>query len=288
MNNTGDDWSLYGDGSCIMIITCTPCVGSDPNPSGPGSSSGFSSPGSVSLDGLLAGKPFFSAHDSKAVENLLNDYIQRMKSLGITVDSDALLAAGEIPLTGDPDFDRYWVEQLMKLTSFGHGTAVDLNDKKGVVDPNDLKVTEYNNGQNDRTNVGTGAAVVQIPSSERQYYHLEPIGIPPVPESSGTGEFRYDHPRIELVRESAVTLAGWLPDGAAYPGIIAVNIWAENAKAIQDIRDGNVPQGAMTSINNALENSVTDLTNQAVGDVQGKILSKIVDIVDQGTGIAKL
>ena len=288
LNNTGDDWSLYGDGSCIMIITCTPCVGSDPNPSGPGSSSGFSSPGSVSLDGLLAGKPFFSAHDSKAVENLLNDYIQRMKSLGITVDSDALLAAGEIPLTGDPDFDRYWVEQLMKLTSFGHGTAVDLNDKKGVVDPNDLKVTEYNNGQNDRTNVGTGAAVVQIPSSGRQYYHLEPIGIPPVPESSGTGEFRYDHPRIELVRESAVTLAGWLPDGAAYPGIIAVNIWAENAKAIQDIRDGNVPQGAMTSINNALENSVTDLTNQAVGDVQGKILGKIVDIVDQGTGIAKL
>ncbi len=93
---------------------------------------------------------------------------------------------------------------------------------------------------------------------------------------------------LNLVRESAVTLAGWLPDGAAYPGILAVNIWAENAKAIQDFRDGNIPQGAMTSLSNAYENTMTDWTNQAIGDVQGKITDKLVDIVDQGTGIAKL
>lgn len=288
LSNNGDDWSAYADGSCILIITCTPCVGSDFNSGPGGSSSGIPEPGAVSLDGLLAGKAFFSAHESRAVEDLLDAYVQKMKSMGVTVDKSTLLSAGEVPLTGNPDFDRYWVEQLMKLTAFGHGTAVNLTDKKGIVDPADLKSPGGKTLPTDKKQPEPAAPVVQVPGSDRVWYHLEPIGIPPLPVSSGTGEFRYDHPRIELVRESAVTLAGWLPDGAAYPGILAVNIWAENAKAIQDFRDGNIPQGAMTSLSNAFENTVTDWTNQAVGDVQGKITDKLVDIVDQGTGIAKL
>src|SRR5665647_1180230 len=42
LSNNGDDWSAFGDGSCILIITCTPCVGSDiggPGTSGSGGSS---------------------------------------------------------------------------------------------------------------------------------------------------------------------------------------------------------------------------------------------------------
>lgn len=289
LNNNGDDWSLYGDGSCLLVIICGPCVGGSLNPTGPGgSSSGIPEPGTVSLEGLLSGKAFFSAHESRAVEDLLDAYVQKMKSLGVTVDKNALLSAGDVPLTGNPDFDRYWVEQLMKLTTFGHGTAVNLTDRKGIVDPSDLKMPEDKSVTTYKTQTEPAAPVVKMPGSGKEWYHLEPIGIPPLPESSGTGTVRYDHPRIELVRESAVTLAGWLPDGAAYPGILAVNIWAENAKAIQDFRDGNIPQGAMTSFRNAAENTLTDWTNQAVGDVQGKITDKIVDIIDQGTGIAKL
>ena len=289
LNNNGDDWSLFGDGSCLVIITCTPCVGGDPNPSGPGgSSTGIPEPGTVSLEGLLAGKPFFSAHESRAVEELLDAYVQKMKSMGVTVDKNALLAAGDVPLTGNAEFDRYWVEQLMKLTTFKHGTAVNLTDKKGLVDPADLKQPEDKTVTTYKTKTEVAAPVVQIPGSDKLWYHLEPIGIPPVPVSSGTGNFRYDHPRIDLVRESAVTVAGWLPDGAAYPGILAVNIWAENAKAIQDFRDGNIPQGAMTSYSKAYENTVTDWKKQAIGDVQGKITDKLIDIVGTGTGIAKL
>lgn len=287
LNNNGDDWSAYGDGSCLLVIVCGPCVGGNINPTG-GSSSGIPEPGTVSLEGLLAGKAFFSAHESRAVEDLLNAYIQKMKSMGITVDKNALLAAGDVPLTGNPDFDRYWVEQLMKLTTLGNGTAANFTDWQGKADPAFIIQPDGRAVPADRKQTEPAAPVVQMPGSGRVYYHLEPIGIPPLPVSSGTGTVRYDHPRIELVRESAVTLAGWLPDGAAYPGILAVNIWAENAKAIQDFRDGNIPQGAMTSISNAFENSMTDWTNQAVGDVQGKITDKLVDIIDQGTGIAKL
>jgi hypothetical protein len=236
---------------------------------------------------LLAGRPFFSAHESRLVEELLNAYVQKMKSMGVTVDKNALLAAGEVPLTGDSGFDRYWVEQLLKLTTFKHGTAVNLSYSRGIVDPADLKQPEDKSVTTYKTQTEVAAPVVQIPGSGRKYYHLEPIGIPPLPVSSGNGQFRYEHPRIELWREALVTGAGWFKGPAGYVGVITVNVLAEDAKIIQDLWDGNTPQGIEISAKNFFNNTTKDLTTKAIGDVQGKAFDKVLDVAFQGTGIAE-
>lgn len=292
LSNNGDDWSAYGDGSCILIITCTPCVGSDiggPGTSGSGGSTILGDPGAVSITGLLTGNALFSPHDTRDIESWVSDYMQRMKSMGITGDGMNMITSGDVPLTGNPGFDKFYTEQMMQFQKPEQGGTVYLKEGQETIDPNDLKDT--GKGSVDPKNVTAGLGTVAAISSVNQWYHLEPLsngGIPPVPVSNNDPNVRYEHPRIEAAREAGITLAGWLPDGAAYPGILAVNIWAENAKAIQDIRDGNAPQDAWTSISNAYQNSLTDITNQAVGDVQGKLVDKALDIISPVKGFSEL
>jgi len=215
--------------------------------------------------------------------------MQRMKSMGITGDGMNMITSGDVPITGNPGFDKFYTEQIMQFQKPEQGGTVYLNEGQETIDPNDMKGTGKGNtvANNATAGLGTVAAI----SSLNQWYHMEPLsngGIPPVPVSNNDPNVRYEHPRIEAAREAGITLAGWLPDGAAYPGILAVNIWAENAKAIQDIRDGNAPQDAWTSISNAYQNSLTDITNQAVGDVQGKVVDKALDIISPVKGFAEL
>ena len=292
LSNTGDDWSLYGDGSCILIITCTPCVGSDIGGSGSsvtGGSSILGDPGDVNITGLLTGNALFSPHDIKDIENWVADYLQRMKSMGLTANEMNLITSGDVPLTGNAEFDKFYAEQLLRFQKPEQGGTVYLKEGQETVDPNDLKGIGKDNVASKNATAGMGTVVAL--SSANQWYHLEPLsngGIPPLPVSNNDPNFRYEHPRIEAAREAGITLAGWLPDGAAYPGILAVNIWAENAKAIQDIRDGNAPQDAWTSISNAYQNSLTDIKDQAIGDVQGKIFDKTLEIISPVKGFAEL
>jgi hypothetical protein len=289
INNT-EGWDTW-EGTCITIITCTPCVGSDIG--GPGTSVSGSTilgdPGEVSITGLLTGNALFSPHDTRDIENWVSDYMQRMKSMGITGDGMNMITSGDVPITGNPGFDKFYTEQIMQFQKPEQGGTVYLNEGQETIDPNDLKDT--GTGITDPKNTTAGLGTVAAISSLNQWYHMEPLsngGIPPVPVSNNDPNVRYEHPRIEAAREAGITLAGWLPDGAAYPGILAVNIWAENAKAIQDIRDGNAPQDAWTSISNAYQNSLTDITNQAVGDVQGKLVDKALDIISPVKGFSEL
>ena len=291
LNNSGSDWSMFGDGSCTTIITCSPCIGSGggPGPTGSGSSSLIGNPGAVSITGLLTGNALFSPHDIKDVENWVNDYLQRMTSMGMTADAMNLITNGDVPLTGNAVFDKFYTDQMLRFQKPGQGGTVYLKEGQNTIDPNDLKGSGKENTVPKNTTAGPGPVVAL--SSANQWYHLEPLsngGIPPLPVSNNDPNFRYEHPRIDAAREAGITLAGWLPDGAAYPGILAVNIWSENAKAIQDIRDGNAPQDAWTSISNAYQNSLTDIKDQAIGDVQGKIFDKTLEIISPVKGFAEL
>lgn len=137
--NNGDDWSVYGDGSCVTIITCTPCTGSDVG-SGSGGSSFPGDPGDVSMTGLLSGNPFFSPHDSKDIENWIRDYMLRMNALGIQVDGVIIIEPDDVPRTGDNDFDRFYTEQMLRFEKPEQGGTVYLNSNAtGIVNPDDLK-----------------------------------------------------------------------------------------------------------------------------------------------------
>lgn len=291
LSNNGDDWSMFGDGSCILIITCGPCIGSDPGPgpTGSGGSSIMGNPGEVSITGLLTGKSLFSPHDTRDIETWINDFLQRNKSMGISVEGMNQITSGDVPLTGNAGFNKFYTEQMMRFQKPEQGGTVYLKEGQNTIDPNDLKGRGKENP--DPKNTTSSLGTVVVPSSASQWYHLEPLsngGIPPVPVSNNDPNVRYEHPRIEAAREAGITLAGWLPDGAAYPGILAVNIWSENAKAIQDIRDGNAPQDAWTSISNAYQNSLTDIKDQAIGDVSGKMFDKALEIISPVKGFAEL
>ncbi len=116
-------------GECAVFYTVTSCTGADivmP-------ADNFS-PGSVSIDGLTQGSAFFSPHQSKAIENWINDYTQKMESMGMNVGSPAIPAFPDVPSTGDPDFDKFYADQTIRFEKPEQGGVVDLTGKTGVVD----------------------------------------------------------------------------------------------------------------------------------------------------------
>src|ERR1035437_5219635 len=227
------EWSDFaGNTPCNTTVTCTPCMGSYIGTTGASSTNGLPTPESVLIDGLLQGKAFYSRHQSREVEDWIEDYWQRMKSMGLPYDINNKLTPDDVPLTGDMKFDNLYANLMYQYSNRDPRNVEELMNKNGIVDPIDLK--------NPPANAAKNQDVVQLPPSAKVLYHPEPMingGIPPLPQNSGNGgnEGSNDHPVIDLVREASVTAAGWLPGEAGYVGIVAVNIWAEDAKGINDI-----------------------------------------------------
>jgi len=107
-------------GLCRVFYTCTPCSGSD---IAANISPDVNSPGYISIDGLMQGNAFFSPHQSQAIENWINDYLQRMETLGYPVDRQNLIPIQDFPLTGNSDFDQFYYNQLNDLENSAPATA---------------------------------------------------------------------------------------------------------------------------------------------------------------------
>lgn len=144
LNNSGSDWSTW-DGTCTTIITCTPCVGSDiggPGVSGTSGSSIMGDPGNASITGLLTGNALFSPHDTRDIETWINDFQQRNKSMGISVEGMNQITSGDVPLTADAGFNKFYTEQMMRFQKPEQGGIVYLKEGQNTIDPNDLKGTD--------------------------------------------------------------------------------------------------------------------------------------------------
>ena len=137
-------------GECSVFYACSSCSGSDLTVAGDNSA-----PGSVSIDALVKGAAFFSPHESKAVENWIDDYVQKMQSMGIPINKSSMMTAQDIPLTGDADFDKFYTEQTISYEKPEQGGVVDLSGKAGIVDLNTPAVT-------------TGAVVPLLTTSDEQ------------------------------------------------------------------------------------------------------------------------
>lgn len=117
-------------GDCSVFYTATPCTGADISTSG-----GEFSPGSVSIDGLLQGSAFFTPHETKELENWMNDYLVKMKSMGVTIEPDYSFTIQDIPLTGDKDFDEFYVSQIIDFEKPEQGGTVYLNEPSANTSP---------------------------------------------------------------------------------------------------------------------------------------------------------
>jgi hypothetical protein len=305
LNFNGDDWSLYGDGTCLLVIICGPCLGGGgPDPSGSGGSAAeLGAPGVVSLEGLLAGLPYFSAHESKKVEDLLDAYTQKMKSMGVTVDKNKLLAAGEVPLTGDPGFDRYWVEQLLKLTTFGHGTAVNLTEKEGIVDPKDLNtVGKTVKAEPTESSVVTYKAVPVMGNTpmtqediERQklikqfgHTYIDQSTYFINSENNSIDKAGTDHPYVDLGRAVVIIGVGIAaPELATFAAAaLLVNAGSEIIKGQLDYNAGNTPVDNVTFLKNIAQNTTLDVAQSAVGAAGNARIAALTKA--QIDGVAKL
>jgi len=143
LNNVGDWTSYSGNTPCVTTVTCSACTGSDMGSSGQSSSNGLPTPESVLTFGLEQGKAFYSPHQSREVEDWIEDYWQRMKSLGLPYAVNSNLTPDDVPLTGDIKFDNLYTNLMSLYSNMNPGGAMDLNSKKDTeTKKNEPDITE--------------------------------------------------------------------------------------------------------------------------------------------------
>ena len=285
IDNVGD-WSFLGDGTCLTVVTCTPCTGSDIGGS-PGGSTSSGGPGTVSIDGLLAGKAFFSPHSSKDVENWIYDFLLRMNSKGINVDGVTLVTPGDVPLTGNTEFDRFYTEQMIRFEKPEQGGTVYLNDGiKGVVDPADLK---------GNTLPEPGTVTFREPPDPLKQYgqrYADKAGLFADIDNGIIDSDTDLDPYIDFARSAAVFGVGLLKKGAI-PAIVIVDIVAEDIKQGSQLFQNafmgqNEPiPGTGEIIFNTLENIATDVAGAYVGDMGGKAVKALTATHIEGVLVRK-
>lgn len=286
LSNNGDDMSLYGDGSCILVVNCTPCTGSDigPGSGGSGGSSLAGNPGNVDITGLLTGNALFSPHDTRDVENWINEFLQRNKTFGIPVEGMNPITSSDVPLTGNADFDRFYTEQMLRFEKPEQGGTVYLREGQNTVDPNDLK-------SNSRD---IGGPAFEGMSPEVQYGQkfadkaslFEGLENGSIDEKSNLG------PYIDFARAAAVFGVGFLKKGAI-PAIVIVDIVAEDIKQgvqlYQNAFNGeNEPiPGTVKILLNTGENIATDVAGAYIGDKAGKAVAAVTVKQVEGVLVSK-
>ncbi len=293
--NSGSDWSTW-DGTCTTIVTCTPCVGSDigSGPTGSGGKSIMGDPGNVSITGLLTGNALFSPHDTKDIENWINDFLQRNKSMGISVEGLNQITSGDVPLTDNAGFNKFYTEQMLRFQKPEQGGTVYLKEGQNTIDPNDLK----NPSKSAPDPIINNSPV----SAEMQYGRYAGQAGLFSDSRDGAIDERVDlNPYMDFGRAAAVFGVGFLKKGAI-PAIVIVDVLAEDIKlGVQLYKNmymgENEPiPGTGKILWNTAENITTDVAGAYIGDKAGKVVvsatAKHVEgvLVSKGVlpGIAKI
>jgi len=247
-------------GDCAVFYTVTPCSGSDivlP-------ADNFA-PGTISIDGPAQGNAFFSPHQSKAIENWIDDYTQKMESMGMIVGRPAEAVFRDVPSTGDPDFDRYYADQTVRFEKPEQGGEVDLTGKKGVVDlSGKTETAEIVKPAESPANTVPimGSAPMTVDEIERRNaYNLKSIPDNRLDESNFSLEespFWTTPEMIELGTDALKFTAGFVSGG--YVAVIGVDVISGvlNKKSGQEI----------------LVDVAGDLLTKKMGDVVGNAIGK--------------
>jgi len=235
-------------GNCSAFFTCTACTGSDIS-----ASSGQSGPGSVSIDGLTQGSAFFSPHESRNLEDWIDNYLIKVKSMGVTLDGYNSLTAQDIPLTGDADFDKGYVDRIIGFEKPQQGGVVDLSGKTGVVDLNATAVTP-----------APAVPILSKPEATIVSNSVMPSYVPELETITNDQIAENGHPVIESVQNVTKMVVDIYAPGWVGLGLKAgINLLAEDAKALEDVYNGKPCPSTSTIIANALKTTVED----GVGDV---------------------
>ena len=271
INNT-EGWDTW-EGTCTTIITCTPCVGSDiggPGTSGSGGSSFMGDPGDVDIAGLLTGNALFSPHDTRDIETWINDFLQRNRSMGISDAGMNQITSGDVPLTGNAGFDKFYTEQMMRFQKPEQGGTVYLEEGQNTIDPNDLKNTAL------AASVPVLKGEPMSPETQFGQKYADRANLFMDSENGTIDERLNLDPYIDFGRSAAVFGVGFLKKGAI-PAIVIVDILAEDIKhGVQLFRNmymgenEPIPETG-TILWNTAENITTDVLGAFIGNQMGKV-----------------
>jgi hypothetical protein len=246
-------------GECAVFYTCSSCTGSDvfvPGQSSPDFNQTVS--GNVSIDGLIQGTSFFSSHSSKEIEDWSQEYMQKLESLGLIEQSGVFKNQLKIPTSGDKEFDKFYLDQIIRFEKPEQGGVVDLSGKIGVVD---LKSQQGNSGN-----------TVKISTVPDENNSLKASEVPPL--IPGVIKEDPKHEYIDFTRESLVSLAGLAPKPFSYLGIAITDIYAADATQLIDCLNGNCKPTSTVLVNMASQ-FATDASVQGLGDIGGAVTGKL-------------
>ena len=217
-------------GYCSAYYNASACTGSDAT----------SDLAGVSINGLLEGNPFFAPHDTKALETWYNDFLIKLRSMGVDLNTDDFLTAREIPLTGEADFDGLYIKQMEMFTNadtkksdniIDNSNVVDLSGKEGIVDPDDLK----------NPSDGTGMTVQLLTTQEEQRKRdewMEKNGFNDMVQAGPDNSIDADgsQPAGKSVGESILrTLIGQADGAAGIAGDFTLNVLDNTIEGIDNV-----------------------------------------------------
>jgi len=261
-------------GDCSVFYTCTPCTGSDIVTT----SNGSSGPGSVSVNGLTQGTAFFSPHESEAIQNWIDDYMEKMKAMGWDINAANTPTLQDVPLTGDLNFDKYYFDQVMRFEKPEQGGVVDLKGKQGIIDPNDLKTNVP--AVSSEAATGLTVPIFRDPDEGKtdEFYrtHFSPVnpdnGIDGVYVGTVEQEPFWTTDQMTELAKAAVGIPLMFVEGAlGYAAVPVVNLVFEDYKAavqLSRLIDGenvNVPTTGQIFVNTG---------QSSVLDIGGKVLDE--------------
>ncbi len=176
--------------------------------------------------------------------------------MGISVEGNSSYTTQDIPLTGDADFDKGYVDRIIGFEKPGQGGVVDLSGKAGVVDLNTTAITP-----------GPTVPLLNAPEATTGSKSVAPSYVPALETIADNKIAEDGHPVIESlqnVTKMAVDIyaPGWVGLGLK----AGINLVAEDAKALQDVYDGKACPSTTTILTNALKTTVEDGIGDAVGN----------------------
>lgn len=258
----------YGNylGDCKAYIVASACSGSD--------AAGSGAPGSVSIDGLAAGTPFFSPHDTRALENWISDYMVKLKAMGVAFNDDNFMTAQDIPLTGVESFDKKYADEVMRFEYPEQGGVVDLSGKQGVVDiNNNTNQTPPQNQSSDDSGNMTVPIMGSAPLTAEERERMNAYNLKSVPDNRlDDSNFQLEEspfwntPEMkDLGVDAAKFVIGTTTGGLGYAAVAGIDVVAGLATD---------KSGKQIAIDVA-----TDVALKGIGDLGGLAVSKGTSVI---------
>lgn len=263
----GTSWVDYlGSTKYNCHCNCPSTAGPDCVPAGSGNTNTSTGstifdvvPSQLLPDGLAQGKAFFSPHPSEETINWMIDYWVKLISMGMPFDKNNTLSADDIPLTGDINFDKLYLNEMIRFEKPEQGGVVDLS---GI---GSNKGTKTEPAISDKPLPIMGSAPMTQDERERQnLLHLKSM-----PDNRlDASNFKYeeapfwDTPEMKSLGTDALKFtAGFISGPVSYPVVIGVDIFSGivNNKSKQEI----------------IIDVLGDVSSKAVGDVVGFAIGKV-------------